>query len=131
MDRIDRDRLEEFLWSGASSIFLQEAAVRLIIRHGYWLGDSEFLRYVEFFPGDPDSAGIHWQDALDALDRGDFKVDEEDANILRLAGSIATGYRVTIGWLVETLSRDAVKHFAEAVLYADGILEAKVTIGDL
>ena len=127
MDRvpaIEHDRLGQLLHEGASGLYINEAAVRLLHRHGYWLRRPEFFQFVDGY-GDPVTAlGIRWADAVAALDRGELAADQEPANILRVAASLCTFYEVSFRDVCERISREGIKHVAEAVMYADGFLDS-------
>lgn len=121
--------LEALLVKGASGLYVQEAAGRLLARHGYWLKQTEFHRFVELY-GDPvEAMGIRWLDAVESLDAGDLPASAEAANVLRIAASIAEFYQVCLREAVEYLSRETVELVATAVMYAatyvDSVAQAK------
>src|SRR5437588_3417319 len=103
---LDKNQLEDLLWKGASTVFLQEAAVRLLIKHGYWLHQEAFLGFVKIFHNPTEMAGIQWESALSALDDGQLSADHEQASILRIAGSICTFYRLSLRDVVEGIDQD-------------------------
>jgi hypothetical protein len=117
----DAETWERVLIAGSSEVFLVEAAVRLVARHDYWLHLPEFREFVEYYP--PDGAGIWFKAAAQALDDGKLVIrDQEDGNVLRIAASLATMYRVIIREVIENNSPETLKLIAEAMMYADGFL---------
>jgi len=112
--------------ASAGEVFLVEAAIRLIARHGYWLHNAGFLKFVGF--STPDAAAIRFKQAAEALDAGELTVrDDEDANVLRLAASLVTSYRLILREAVENNSRETIKLIAEAIMYADGFTTSEAT----
>ncbi|MBG6134655.1 hypothetical protein [Longispora fulva] len=116
--------LVELLMKGAGGIYLQEAATRLLARHGYWLRDREFLRFVVTYEDPPVAAGIRWKAAVDALDRGELEAGIEERSILRIAASLCTFYNISLRDVVEGIDAVNIKHVAESIMYADGYLNS-------
>jgi hypothetical protein len=86
---IEQDDLASLLMQGAGGLYVNEAAVRLIVRHGYWLRRTDFIQNFVVLYGEPaDSAGVRWELAASALDGGELKADKDPANVLRAAASI-------------------------------------------
>lgn len=121
---IDTGRLADLVFIGASGLFHHEASRRLIIRHGYWLKQESFLKFVTVFGKPPKFASIEWKEALEALDSGALVADREEASILRIAGSIATEYAVCLHYATEAIDKENIKFVAEAIMYNDGFLES-------
>jgi hypothetical protein len=120
----DKGELRSLLMRGASGVYLHEASIVLLARHGYWLVKDEFLRFVVPYDDPPVAAGIDWTAAMAALDSGDLRADEEDAAILRIASSIAGRSPVILFDVLQGIDRDNIRYVAEAVMYADGFLES-------
>lgn len=121
---VEPTELAALLWEGASSMFRHEATVAFLIGTEYWLRHEQFLGFVEIYDGPPRAAGVHWAEAMHALHHGVLRAGQEESSILRIAASIATAYPVSIGEMAENIGRDAVRLMAEAVMYADGFLDA-------
>ncbi len=117
-------KLLEFLMRGADDLNIIEASIRLLNRHGYWLRNREFLRFVEVFGDPPESAGIRWTEVTSALDEGRLRGDVESVNVLRISASISTFYMVSLRDVIERIGRENIKHVAEAIMYADGFLNS-------
>lgn len=100
--------------------------MRLLVRHRYWLERPEFRKFIEVFDHlVPVRAGIWWADAAAALDRGELQAaDQEAANILRIAASLATFYQLSFREVMAQRSPEAIKHAAEAMMYAAGYPES-------
>ncbi|NJC69868.1 hypothetical protein HC031_09070 [Planosporangium thailandense] len=127
-ENLDTDELIALLHLGTDELFYIEAAVRLVERHRYWLEQPTFRRFIELFDNPyPRSAGIWWKDAVAALDRGELECDQEAANVLRIAASIATFYQVSFRDVMESLSPETMKHAAEALMCAGGYTESVAT----
>lgn len=124
IDEYGFDRLSELLMKGASEIFIQEAATRLLIRHAYWVQNEAFQQYIVVYNGGED-AGIDFKRATAALDAGDLVgEDEEPEKILRIAASLSIMYPINLREEVEGIDAANIKHVAEAIMYADGYLHA-------
>ena len=103
LDTIDLtpDQLAPMLRCWAAGMHGVEAAVELLIGHGYWLDRPDFRRRcltAEDQAWAPDGticsiASIDWSAAAD------FEPDEQssDRSVLRLASSIADGHKHTVG----------------------------------
>lgn len=125
---VDVDELIELLHVGTAEMYTNVAAVRLLVRHRYWLEQPEFRKFIEVYDEmRPRNAGVSWQDAVQALDRGELRADHEAANILRIAASLATFYEVSFRDVMERLSPEAMKHAAEAMMCAAGYAESVAT----
>ena len=120
------DDLVDLLMKGTSGLYIWEAAVRLLARHGYWLRDPGFLRFVEL-NDEHLYASIDMTEAVAALDRGELHGDEEATNILRIAASLTIFYQVSFRDVCERISMENIKHVAEAIMYADSFLGSVAT----
>lgn len=126
MEQIDEQQLTTMLMRGATGMYLHEAAVRLLLRHGYWLRRRDFRNYI-----DVDSLGraaIDFGAAMAALDRGELVGDDESQKVLRIAASMSGVYPVHLREVVEGIDRDGIKHIAEAIMYADGFLNSTADV---
>jgi hypothetical protein len=117
------DRMCEMLMKGASEIFLHESAVRLLIRHAFWIQNEEFQQYIAIYNGG-EEAGIDFKSATAAIDAGELVGDEEAVKILRIAASLSIMYPINLREQVEGIDAVNIRHVAEAIMYADGYLHA-------
>jgi len=108
----------------ANGLLGAEAAVELLIGHGWWLHRAEFLETaVEFGRRMLDGsvmAAVDWQAAVAALDGGRLPCSSSEGQMLRLAASIADGVRVDLGDAVAGLDEGNLVLVAGAVLQAGG-----------
>ena len=125
---IETDELIELLKLGTSDLYYHDAAVRLISAHRYWLDRRDFRRFVELFDQPRRCAGIWWEKAAAALDRGEMAADYEPANILRIAASIATFYPVSFRDVSERLSPESMRLAAEAMMHAGGYTQSAAKV---
>jgi hypothetical protein len=127
---MDTDELIALLRLGTSELYYIRASVELIARHRYWLERPDFRQFVEIFPSDDTgtSAGIWLEKAADALDRGELPADMEQANVLRMAASLATFYHVSLRDVSERLSPETMKIAAEAIMWAGGYTESTAEV---
>lgn len=115
----------ERLMRGGGGLFLVEAAIRLLIRHGVWLEDPNFSKFLVY-----DDAynwiGVDLAAAAAALEAGELPGDEEDQKILKIAASLGSNkaYRISLRDVMEGIDQENIKHVAEAMMYADGFLES-------
>jgi hypothetical protein len=124
MMEIDSGKIVSSLMKGAGAVYLHEASVILLARHGYWLQRNDFLRFVKVLKNPPDAAGIDWAAVIAAIDSGDLRADEEEIAILKISASIAGHFGLFLYDVVQGISRDNIKYVAEAIMYADGFLES-------
>lgn len=120
---LDREELFRLLINGASGMYLHEAAVVLLDKHGYWLGREDFLTYVDVDRSN-DWAAIDYRRLMPALDGGNLPAGEEEAKILRIAASLSGIYPVLLREVVEGIDLANIKLVAEAIMYADGFLSS-------
>jgi hypothetical protein len=121
---LDRDALVSLLMRGASAVYLHEASVLLLAHHEHWLRRPDFRRFVELYGDPPEAAGVQWDAVVTALESGRLPAGEEETAVLKIAASLAGHHAVSLYDVVQGLSRDTVKHVAEALMYADGFLES-------
>lgn len=105
-------------------LFRLEAAVELLIGHGWWLYRRDFLEVaVEFGQGIVDGsvlAAVDWEAAVAALDAGRLPCSGGEEQMLRLAASIADGVPLDLGDAVSGLDKRNACLVAGAVLHAAG-----------
>ena len=110
------------LW--AQGLFRDEAAVELLIGHVLWLGREDFLGLaVEFGRGVGDGplrAAVDWEAAVAGLDGGRLPCSGSEAQILRLAASLAGGVRLDLGSALSGLDERNAALVAGAVVRAAG-----------
>jgi hypothetical protein len=130
VEDIETDDLIPLLRLGTSEMFNLLAAVDLISRHRHWLDRPDFRRFIKLFHDDQigTSAAIWWEGATGALDRGELSADIEQGNVLRMAASIATFYKVALRDVSERLSRETMKIAVEAIMYAGGYPESTAEV---
>ena len=77
-----------------------EAAADLLIEHRSWLLRAdfvdEFVEVIDGTPGDAPMAFIDWVAALEALESGRLACSSSEAQVLRIAASIAEGIPVDL-----------------------------------
>ena len=108
----------------ARGVFRDEAAVELLIGHARWLGREDFLGIaVEFGRGlgdGPVRAAVDWEAAVAGLDGGRLPCSGSEAQMLRLAASLAGGVRLDLGSVLSGLDEHNAALVASAVVYATG-----------
>ncbi|HZD02061.1 MAG TPA: hypothetical protein VFA46_18275 [Actinomycetes bacterium] len=72
---------------------------------------------------------VDWQAAVGALDAGRLVCSGSEAQVLRLAASIAEGVPVDLGAAVTGLDQTNIALVARAVLHANGRRQAIVGVG--
>ncbi|MQB02245.1 MAG: hypothetical protein GEU78_18715, partial [Actinobacteria bacterium] len=121
------------LWAWARGLFRAEAAVELLIGHGFWLCRNDFLDVaVEFGRGVVDGspmAAVDWERAAAALEAGRLPCSDSEAQMLRLAVSIADGVPLDLGRAVSGLDEHNIVLVAAAMAQAAGHREIGVPHG--
>jgi hypothetical protein len=101
-----------------------EAAVELLIGHGWWLCREDFLEMaVGFGRGIADGAvlaAVDWEAAVEGLEAGRLPCSSSEGQMLRLAASIAGGVRLDLGSVLSGLDERNACLVAAAVLRACG-----------
>jgi len=111
--------LEAALRAHAGGLLCTEAAVELLIGHRSWLLRTVFVeRFVEELDVAVPGAIVDWSGAVAALQSGGLPCSSSEAQMLRIAASLAEGVEVDL--------RDAVCGLdaANAALVADALLHA-------
>src|SRR5260370_31057433 len=91
------ERLTAMLRAGARGLFVEEAAVELVLRHGYWAGREDFTgRFVREqsgpeLAGDQLAAVIDWRGAVGGLERGELAGSGSELSVLKIAAGLAAG----------------------------------------
>jgi hypothetical protein len=125
-------RLAAMLRAGARGVHADEAAAELLVRHGHWTGHGEFVRRFAWVQDCPDLAGvpvagIDWQAAA-GLGTGGLGCSASEADVLRLAASLGGGVPVSLRAVLGGLDHVNIALVARAVLHANGITGATVTV---
>lgn len=117
----------------AEGVYAAEAAVELLIGHQWWLWRDDF---VDGFVGTDRApvsgrpvAGVEWAAAVAALDAGRLPCSSGEAQILRVAASVADGVAVDLRDALCGLDEPTVVLVAGAVAHAGGCRDAVVTLG--
>jgi hypothetical protein len=108
----------------AKGLLMAEAAVELLIGHGWWLCREDFLEIaVEFGQGIVDGvvlAAVDWEAAVAGLEAGRLPCSSSEGQMLRLAAGIAGGIRLDLGSVLSGLDERNACLVAAAVLHACG-----------
>ena len=101
-----------------------EAAVELLIGHRVWPGRCDFVAVAVEFGRDSITgcamAAVDWAAAVAALEAGGLPCSGSEAQVLRIAVSIATDAPVVLGQAVSGLDERNIVAVAAAVLHAAG-----------
>jgi hypothetical protein len=117
-------QLAELLFTGCGGMFLAEASMRLLIRHGYWLTQESFLAHVDVYGDPPQFAGVNFTPLMAALDNRELPGDHEQQSILQIAASLLGKRAVVLRHVCQNIDPEHIKHVAEAIMYTDGFLES-------
>jgi 8-oxo-dGTP diphosphatase len=106
------------------SLYAAEAAIELLIRHAAWLHRNDFChRFVRTSTSITSNAGtaaIDWPAAITALDAGELPCSGSEAQMLRLAASLADGTPVNLRDTLTGLDSGNTDLVSRAVLHATG-----------
>ena len=109
-------------------MYRAEAAVELLIGHEWWLHRDDFVNAFVGTDQAPVSgtpvAFVDWPAAVAALDAARLPCSRSEAQILRVAASIAAGVPVDVGGALVGLDERTARLVAAAVLHAVGGGEA-------
>ena len=112
--------------AGARGLYAGEAAVELVLRHGYWIGREDFTgRFVQE-QADPGPAGdqrvaaIDWHGAVEGLERGELPCSSSELPVLKSAASLGGGCPVSLRLLLGGFDHVNIALVAEVVLHANG-----------
>jgi hypothetical protein len=108
------------------------AAVELLIGHAVWLGRNDFVgRFVDTaddLAGERMLAWVTWPAVVRALDGGRLGCSGSEAQVLRIAASLAEGIPVDLGAAVTGLDEATIGLIAAAVVRANGRGNAAVGV---
>ena len=105
-------------------MFCAEASAELLIGHGRWMMRDDFVtRFVEVVPGlacEDVMALVDWEAALAAVDAGRLVCSMSEAQMLRIAASLAAGVLVDLRAVLTGLDESNVALVVAAVRHAGG-----------
>jgi hypothetical protein len=117
------NELAGMLHAAAGGLHTATAAVGLLIDHQSWLLRTDFTSNFVRVEHDDDGTGyadIKWLAALDALDNGLLPCSGSEANMLRIAASLAAPTPITLGTAVSGLDTRNLRLVLAAVTHANG-----------
>lgn len=118
--------IEAALRAGARGLLCAEAAIELIVEQQSWLERADFVSaHIDRWGDttDEDAAGvasIDWVGALDALDAGQLPCSSGEAQLLRIAGSLAEGIPIDLRDNITSLDSTSTGLVARALCHAAG-----------
>ena len=108
----------------AAGLLADVAAVDLLIVHRYWLARpafaTRFVHPVTAADGHPTGAWIDWQAAITALKRGQLPCSGSEADMLRIAASLAIGTPVILREVLGSLDHANIAAVTSAITAANG-----------
>jgi len=122
------------LRAGARGLYVEEAAVELVLRHGHWLGREDFTgRFIHGqadpeLTGDQPVAAIDWRGAVAGLERGELPCSGSELSVLKLAASLGGGCPVSLRLVLGGFDHVNITQVAEAVLHANGTAGGMVIV---
>lgn len=118
------DEVAAGLRANARGLYCAEAAVRLLIGHVGWLLRGDFVgEFIETGEGITDGtamAFVDWSAVVAALGAGRLPCSDSEAQILRIAASIADGVALDLRDAVSGLDEANIVLVAQAILHAAG-----------
>ena len=100
------------------------AAIDLLITHRYWLARptfiARFVHPVTAADGHPIGSWIDWQAAITALQRGELPCSGSEADMLRIAASLATDLPVILRDVLGCLDDTNIAAVTTAITAANG-----------
>ena len=120
--------LPGLLRAHAAGLLADVAAVDLLIAHRYWLArpgfTARFVHPVTAPDGHADGhrigAWIDWPAAITALERGQLPCSGSEADMLRIAASLASGTPVVLREVLGGLDRANIAAVTSAITAANG-----------
>jgi hypothetical protein len=118
------------LRAGARGLYVDEAAVELVLRHGCWICREDFTGPFVHEQADPEltggqpAAGIDWRGAVEGLDRGGLPCSASELAVLRIAASLGAGVPVGLRGVLGGFDHVNIALVAGAVLHANGTIGA-------
>ena len=108
------------LISDAGGDWELEAAARLVVEHGFWLGREDFGRFVMRSNDDePDWVGIDWSSLADALNSDSVSGSHEELLVLKVATSICHRSDLPV-WEIYNVKPVAMRAIMRALAHAAG-----------
>lgn len=108
----------------AAGLLADTAAVGLLIAHRYWLArpafTTRFLHPVTADDGHPIGAWIDWPAAITALENGELPSSGSEADMLRIAASLAADLPVILRDVLGGLDRANIAAVTTAITAANG-----------
>ena len=96
----------------------ETAAVDLIAHHGVWLHRPDFAPFLQHgrcHATDEPMAAIRWRAAHTALQRGQLPCSGSEANVLRIAASLAAGIPIRLRHVLGNLDHRNIAHVMRAI----------------
>lgn len=121
--------LRSALRGHASGLHTAEAAVELLLAHASWLRRDDFVHEFVHNTVGPASmplpvatalAFVDWAAALTALDTGRLPCSRSEAQLLRIAASLAEGFPVDLRDALTSLDTTNIRLIADAVMHVGG-----------
>lgn len=108
--------LTEQLCENALGVNADYAAVDLIANHRVWLLRADFAPFIQrgHYHGEP-TASIRWRAAHTALQRGRLPCSGSEADVLRIAASLAAGVPVQLRHVLGNLDHSNIAHVIRAI----------------
>lgn len=120
-----QDPLAGPLRASARGLYPVEAGVELLIGHASWLHRTDFTeRFVHLAADKAQMADIDWMAAITALDAATLPCSSSEAQMLRLAASLANATPVNLGDALSGLDSHNTHLVSQAVLHANGFWPA-------
>lgn len=117
------NELVESLYEQVMGINAETAAVDLIAHHGVWLHRRDFAPFVTRrrcrHTAEP-VATIRWRAAHTALRRGQLPCSGSEADVIRIACSLAAGIPVSLRHVLGNLDDRNIVHVVRAIDIANG-----------
>jgi hypothetical protein len=116
MNLEDYYELAEQLCEHAIGVNAEYAAVDLIAHHRVWLLRTDFAPFIHRsrYHGEP-TASIRWRAAHSALRRGQLPCSGSEANMLRIAASLAASVPVRLRHVLGNLDHTNIAHVVRAI----------------
>lgn len=112
------NELVESLYEHVMGINAETAAVDLIAHHGVWLHRPDFAPFLQHgrcHATDEPITAIRWRAAHTALQRGQLPCSGSEANVLRIASSIAAGIPIRLRNVLGNLDHRNIAHVMRAI----------------
>jgi hypothetical protein len=118
---VNADQYVEFveaLHEHVVGINAETAAVGLITAHRVWLTHAEFLAFIQHgrcHSTHLPMAAIRWRAAYTALQRGQLPCSGSEADVLRIAASLACGIPISLRHALGNLDHRNIAHVIRAI----------------